>query len=234
MKKLFIPMLLIMMTVGCGHADPDKPAKEPDPEVEYVFHDGFYYFHDSESDGKVYLTPCEDEYMIAFKADDAESVLNYIDANGYVHLQEHPGIISNTETELPELWRNYMVVWIKGSKEILELPEVFYSCQIYDRHKEPASKIFDPESKFKGKFFPDGGFAVFLDDEHQEDMLNKVMQYAEDFNAVLNYVTEYPKTVRFMCMPDSPYNPVEIANWFCEVAGFDAEPISLNNSSGFD
>lgn len=234
MKKLFIPVLLIMMTVGCGQADPDKPAGEPDPEVEYVFHDDFYYFHASDSNGKVYLTPCEDEYMIAFKADDAESVLNYIDANGYVHLQEHTGSISNTVTELPELWRNYMVAWIKGPKEILDLPEVFYSCKIYDRHKEPASKFYDPESKFEGKFFPDGGFSVVLDDEHQEDMLNKVIQYAEDFNAVLNHVTEYPKTVRFMCMPDSPYNPVEIANWFCEVAGFHAEPIYWNMYSGFD
>lgn len=228
MNRQFFYMLLLSVA-GCAQITPDDPIPEqPEPETEYEFHDDYYYYNDE----KIYLTSCEDEYVIVFNPNHKEEVLDYISKHDFSYLHDYPVTDASPDTvtfNVPDILKSSMLFWIKGKGDVSKIPHVFYCNKTHtlsnpDEHQRPHST---------------NRFCVLCDEDAEEDMYDRAMKYAAEFKIypVLNIVIGKHNWVWFACTNESVGNPVELANWFRENGGFsNAEPSFSGNrwDNGWD
>lgn len=229
MNRLFF-CLLLALVVGCSHDAPVVELPEPDipgipdsesqPDSVYVLHDNYYYMPYPE---KVYLTSCDDEYVIAFCISDKDEVLDYVLTHGYVILQGpfefHPGYMNEN---FPEEWSSHVLLWIKGDGNVNEIPGIMYSTKLY---------IYKDQYEIEKRLYVTTRLFVKWENE---EMLKLALKYAEELNLILEIISPNAQ-VAFMCTDKSAGNPVEISNWFCEVGGFpNARPFTFEPYNGYD
>lgn len=216
--------LLLLSVAGCVQVQPDNPDKEqpePQPEVDYGFHDDFYYYNDE----KVYLTSCEDEYVIAFCSNNKDEVLDYIDKNGFSYLYDYPIADTPPDTmsfNVPDELKSTLLFWIKGKGDVNKIPHIFFADRTYDLSTPEIHK----------RIYSTNRFCVLCDEDADEDMFALAMRYASEFKVfpVLNMKIGKNNWVWFACTDESAGNAVEIANWLHEKGGFsNAEPSFFSN-----
>ena len=209
--------LLLLSVVGCAQVQPDNPDKEqPGPVTdEYLLHDSYFY----DDSNKVFLTPCEDEYIIAFNVADKAEVYEYIKTEGFVELQGHMTFgTAGEERAYP--WNEYILAWLKGDGDVSSIPKVIYTGILYKYRTEPEKR-----------FYASHRLCVKWS---SEDMLKSALKYAEDLNLLVDGI-DAVDYVYFICTDESAGNSIEMANWFCEVGGFpDSSPMAFETYNGYD
>ena len=131
--------LLLLSVVGCAQVQPDNPDKEqPGPVTdEYLLHDSYFY----DGSNKVFLTPCEDEYIIAFNVADKAEVYEYIKTEGFVELQGDMTFgTAGEERAYP--WNEYILAWLKGDGDVSSIPKVIYTGILYKYRTEPEKRFY--------------------------------------------------------------------------------------------
>ena len=223
------------MVSGCKKTVPDNSAikqeteqkteQETEQERDYVMHHDYYYR--TYPTDKVFLSTCEDEYVIGFKTEYKDEVLEYLENVGFTHLQSTADMANSylkefqPDIEYPDYLLGYTLAWIKGNGEIDKIPRVFFSDNLYICNDMPEDK-----------FYTTLVFDIQWNDNKQ--LLNKALEYAEEFK-IFPDVIGPSGYVRFMCINESKGTAIELANWFCEAGGFSyAQPAYLKESSGWD
>lgn len=200
--------LLLLSVVGCAQVHPDNPdnpdKEQPEPEVDYGFHDEYYYTYGQ----KETLTPCSDEYVIAFSSNSKDQVIDYIESCGFAYILDYPieyKSALNVEHDIPNYMQSYMLIWLKGKADNVKLiPNVFFSDIVY-RH---------PHESDEYRILTTNRLVVTFDENATDENLALAMDYAVKFK--IEPVYSVKNNIWFACTDESAGNAIEIANWFCE------------------
>ena len=188
------------------------PAEQGDQDY-YVLHDDFYYTGSSDVP-HVFLKPISDEHYVVFDSTYLEEVFDSLNKMGFSIIsgpQETYYNSVNDDFFVPDYMKKCMSVHIKGTGEISNIPQVVYSNNLYLNHVgsvEGASNTLN----------------VYLGEYNDDSRYSSVFKFAENLNLVpYDYWPEL-RVMFIACTNASCGNPVEIANWFCEEAGYLASP----------
>ncbi len=201
----FLCLLALLSMSACTVQDADVKHSN-----EYVFHDDYYYVFSSLSytATKVHIIDSLDEYYFLFNSDFEEEVLESLYDHGFTKI-----IYIEDETfgaPSPEPLKNAKCAKVKGHGDIDQIPHVIFASQLsINEYGETC------------------GFGNTLVVPIEPDNLQSydaIMKHAE-FLKVIPYSHPYqdPKKIYLACTKESRGNPAEIANWFYEVAGYQAD-----------
>ncbi len=200
MKRL---LMIILMVTACHRVEPDSGDR---------FHDDYYY--GEYPDRKVSLTACDDEYVVLFDTDYKEEVLDYIDKNGFTILLEPPRDLSYPDKDgfdIPEHLDELTQVFVMGDGDINAIPHLVFSDNLYI--SRDSGRHLYTTHRFYVKYY---------DEELKVDLYEDALRYAAELKITPVGTSESGNSrwIQFICTNGSAGKPVELANWFCEEAGF--------------
>ena len=207
MKRLVFYIFLLLMT-ACEHTE---------VKADYVMHDYYYYTNDS----KYYLSPYLDEHFIRFETQHTTDVIKELTNQG-LQISEDPTISTynfGDEYIIPDEIKYGSTISVKGRGQIDDIPNVIYSHHLYITES--------------GEIFGRSNFiTVYYDVERTDEQIKSILRHAESLkiHPISNDSTF--GTLILACTNHSSGNPIEIANWFVEVGGFQATPDEGYSSEG--
>lgn len=210
MQKLLL-FTLLFLAVGCEQAD---------QKDKYIMHDDFYYDIYS-YDGKQHLNPYTDEYYLRFETQHTTDVIKELTNRGF-QMSEDPAVATYSfgdEYNIPEEIKYGSTISVKGKGKIEDIPNVIYSHHLY---LTESGEIFGRSNLI----------TVYYDVEQADEQIKSILRHAESLkiHPISNDSTF--GTLILACTNHSSGNPIEIANWFVEVGGFQSIPDAGYASEG--
>ncbi len=202
MERLLL-FTLIFCAVGC---------EKTNQKDNYIMHDDFYYEIYS-NDGKQHLSPYTDEYYLRFETQHTADVIKELTNRGF-QISEDPAVatyVFGDEYNIPDEIKYGSTISVKGRGLIDDIPNVIYSHHLYITES--------------GEIFGRSNFiTVYYDVERTDKQIKSILRHAESLkiHPISNDSTF--GTLILACTNHSSGNPIEIANWFVEVGGFQAIP----------
>lgn len=211
MMKFLLFTLILLGTLGC---------EEAHQKDNYIMHDDFYYDIYS-YDGKQHLNPYTDEYYLRFETQHTTDVIKELTNRGF-QMSEDPAVATYSfgdEYNIPEEIKYGSTISVKGKGKIEDIPNVIYSHHLY---LTESGEIFGRSNLI----------TVYYDVEQADEQIKSILRHAESLkiHPISNDSTF--GTLILACTNHSSGNPIEIANWFVEVGGFQAIPDAGYASEG--
>ena len=214
MNRSILFAALLFMTFGCSREDPQTSTDDPEQSQwgDYEFCDDYYY--GDYPDVKVPLVPCNDEFVIVFDTDNKGEVVDYIDREGFTVLLDGPMDVTYPDKdgfEIPEYMQNLTLLFIMGNGDIDAIPHIIFSDNIYVAG-DPGTHLFTT-NVFYVQYY-DEGLGI--------DLFEEALRYADELKIIPKSISDFEtnKWLGFICTDESAGKTVELANWFCEKAGF--------------
>lgn len=210
MQKLLL-FILLLLAVGCEHAD---------QKDNYIMHDDFYYDIYS-NDGKQHLDPYTDEYYLRFETQHTTDVIKELTSRGF-QISEDPAVATYSfgdEYNIPEKIKYGSTISVKGRGQIDDIPNVIYSHHLY---LTESGEIFGRSNLI----------TVYYDVKQADEQIKSILLHAEKLKIHPISNDRTFGTFILACTNYSLGKPVETANWFVEVGGFQAIPDAGYASEG--
>ena len=198
--------ILICLAASCSKIDPEQ-------KTDYEFHDDFRYRYFTNND-TIYLTPCSDEYFIRFETEHKEEVMLNLRQRFQILTGPYEDEYMFVDFEIPDDIKNSSYVIVKGMGNITTVPHLIYYNHLY----------FNGSGRSVGK---SNSLKVLYEFKQADELLKTILQHAEELKTHpikenIIHGTRFGTIVELTiaCTNNSAGNPVEIANWFVEEAGF--------------
>lgn len=193
-KKNVLVLAAILLAIGCSN-----------PESE-VFHDDYYY---SDRDVKFQLQPSSDEYYLVVKTAMVESAVAELQSKGFEITEGPAGCEFYHELfAVPEELTGCYSICVKGAcaLERVNVDFIYSNCLYYGENGILCGKS--------------NQFYVRYDPSDEAGQLKRIETYANQHHVHPLAVFSDLAVIILACTDDSAGNPVEMANWFVETAGF--------------